>query len=126
MSKEKKQFTKTEEIEILDLYQNTDVTQEELCRKFHCSRNTIRGILVQNNIKFKCGGYPIPKEDFDKAVELYKAGNSLTKIGKILGHSKDSISKYLKNIGIKVINRQNVSKFNEHVFDIIDTEEKAY
>ena len=126
MAKRKRLFNEIETAEILNLYQNTNISQEDLCRKFHCSRNTIKDILVQNNIKLKYGGRQILQKDLDEAIKLYKAGNSLSKIGKILGHSKDIISKYLKNSGVEIINKQNTSRFNEYVFDVIDTEEKAY
>ena len=37
-----------------------------------------------------------------------------------------TLSKKLKERGIQIINRQNLVKFNENVFDSVDTEEKAY
>lgn len=36
------------------------------------------------------------------------------------------MSRKLKAKGIEIINHQNETKFNEHIFDVIDTEEKAY
>lgn len=51
---------------------------------------------------------------------------SLTKLGEAYGVRRQSISKWLKNRGIEVINYQNRSRLNEHIFDSIDTEEKAY
>jgi len=126
MLRTKRQFNNEEKEQILNLYQNTDTNLEKLCRKFHCSRSTIREIIVQNGINFKRGGRLISKETLDRVVELYNEGNSLSKISRIVGHSKDMLSKHLKNLGISIINRQNTAKFNENVFDIIDTEEKAY
>lgn len=37
-----------------------------------------------------------------------------------------AISRAIKKAGYKVVNRQNLIKINEHIFDTIDTEEKAY
>ena len=37
-----------------------------------------------------------------------------------------TLSKKLKERGVEIINRQNTTKFNENVFDVIDSEEKAY
>ena len=51
---------------------------------------------------------------------------SLTKLGEKYGIRRQTISKHLKDLGYEVINYQNRSRLNEHVFDIIDTEEKAY
>lgn len=61
-----------------------------------------------------------------KAEELYLQNYSLTKIENILSINRHLISKYLLSKNIKVINRQNEPRFNIHIFDIIDTEEKAY
>ena len=36
------------------------------------------------------------------------------------------MSNVLKKLGIKIINKQNQVRVNEHIFDSIDTEEKAY
>lgn len=51
---------------------------------------------------------------------------SLTKLGKEYNVDRRTLSSHFKQMGINVINRQNEVKFNEHVFDKIDTEEKAY
>jgi len=51
---------------------------------------------------------------------------SLTKASKQVGIDRGSLSRSLKEEGYTVINYQNMTKFNEHVFDKIDTEEKAY
>lgn len=51
---------------------------------------------------------------------------SLTKLGKKWGVKRQTISKWLCDAGIEVINYQNRSRIDESVFDIIDTEEKAY
>ena len=51
---------------------------------------------------------------------------SLTKLGEAYGVRRQTISKWLKDRGIEVINYQNRSRLDEHIFDSIDTEEKAY
>ena len=63
------------------------------------------------------------KEVSDK----YLYGNiSLTKLSKEYKIDRRTLSSYLKRVGITIVNRQNICKFNEHVFDNIDSEEKAY
>lgn len=65
--------------------------------------------------------------DLDKdIIPLYKNGESLTKIAEKFGTSRNTLSKKLKEKGIEIINQQNKSKFNENIFDVIDSEEKAY
>lgn len=51
---------------------------------------------------------------------------SLTKLGNKYGVKRQTISKYLKERGIKVINYQNRIRLDDSVFDNINTEEKAY
>lgn len=65
-------------------------------------------------------------EKYEKAKSLYSQGVSLTKISKELKMDRGTLSKNLKSEGIKIVNRQNLSRVNENIFEIIDTEEKAY
>ena len=51
---------------------------------------------------------------------------SLTKLGEKYGIKRQTISKQLKQQGIEVINYQNKSRLNEHIFDSMDSEEKFY
>lgn len=65
--------------------------------------------------------------DIEKlAFEFQTTEISLTKMAEREGTTRQTLAKYFKGIGIEVINKQNKSKFNEHIFDVIDTEEKAY
>ena len=59
-------------------------------------------------------------------ISDYKNGYSLSKLAKIENVSRWEITKIIKSAKIKIINRWNISKFNENIFDSIDTEEKAY
>jgi hypothetical protein len=66
-------------------------------------------------------------EKFEKAKLLYITGEySLTNLSKIFKINKSRFSNYLKNNNIIVNNKQNICKFNQHIFDSIDNEEKAY
>jgi hypothetical protein len=51
---------------------------------------------------------------------------SLTQIGKKYGVKRQTLSKYLKERGHDVINYQNRCRINENIFNVIDSEEKAY
>ena len=70
------------------------------------------------------------KQIINIALEEYlntpEKERSLTKIGRKYGVKRQTLSKYLKEQGVEVINYQNRCRINENVFDIIDTEEKAY
>ena len=51
---------------------------------------------------------------------------SLTKVGEKYGVRRQTISKYLKEMGIEVVNYQNRARLDETVFDSMDTEEQFY
>ena len=59
-------------------------------------------------------------------LETPENKRSLTKLGEKYGVKRQTISKYLKERNIEVINYQNRCRIDENIFDIIDTEEKAY
>lgn len=65
--------------------------------------------------------------DYDKlALEFQTTAISLTEMAKREGIDRRTLSSHFKKLGIEVINKQNRPKFNKHIFDTIDTEEKAY
>ena len=67
------------------------------------------------------------EEQYNIAKDLYlKEEKSLTYIGKTLHIDRGKLSNKFKEDGIEVINRQNITKFNQNIFSKIDTEEKAY
>ena len=70
------------------------------------------------------------KEAIKLAIEEYlnssEENKSLTKIGRKFGVKRQTLSNHLKKMGYEVINYQNKARLNETLFDIIDTEEKAY
>lgn len=71
----------------------------------------------------------------DEAIELRKNGLSYAKIGELLNTDRKKVSFYLQEKGYgpsktyrkaKKVNQPNKKAVNENVFEIIDTEEKAY
>lgn len=64
---------------------------------------------------------------YDKlSIEYIINKKSLTEIAKESGIDRRTLSTNFKRMGIEIINIQNSTKFDENVFDEIDTEEKAY
>ena len=67
------------------------------------------------------------KLDYDKlAFEFQTTNISLTEMAKREQIDRRTLSRNFKKLGIEVVNKWNRPKFNEHIFDVIDTEEKAY
>lgn len=98
-----------------------DLSIEELAKKYSCNKKTISLYLtLKGVIKFK-----IPL-DLTPIIEDYNNGLSLTLLAKKYNVNRHTLSRYFKISNIKVINKQNETKFNENIFDVIDSEEKAY
>lgn len=119
-------ITKKEDIDnIIKLYQNGN-SCTKISKMHNTTGNTISALLKRNNIdvinKQNLKRYKI--EDIIKDYCEFKI--SITQISKKYKSSSTKISSDLKKYGIVVENFHNKSKFNEHIFDIIDTEEKAY
>ena len=67
------------------------------------------------------------KKEIKNAIEEYKLGKlSLAKIAGKYQIDRGHLSDMLKRENVEIINKQNLPRVNEHVFDSIDTEEKAY
>lgn len=63
----------------------------------------------------------------EQAKELYLTNKySLTQLGKILKIDRGNLSDFFKKEGILIENLQNKASIDETVFDVIDTEAKAY
>lgn len=57
---------------------------------------------------------------------MFESGISTAQIGKYFNIADSAISSKLKQLGYDTTNPKRIPKFNEHIFDCIDTEEKAY
>lgn len=60
------------------------------------------------------------------ATKYLVEGLSLIELSKQSGIDRRTLSTNFKRMGIEIVNKQNLTKFDEHIFDEIDSEEKAY
>lgn len=112
----------------VDLYVHNKYPIYEICKQLQIDK-----VVLCKELQ-KLGYRPVPglKPEHDVALKfavdeyINTEEPSLTKIAKKYQLERHSISRRLKNLGIPVINHQNKLKFNNTVFDSIDTEEKAY
>ena len=112
---------------IIDLYVNENLNISEISERLSLDKDKVVEILSDNYIIQ--GG-----RTQAKTIQMYNAtlayindGKlSATKIAKEFGITPTAFCKYLKSVGVQAENNQNKTKFNEHIFDSIDTEEKAY
>lgn len=110
--------------EAIELYNNGE-SCKKIADKFGVTTTTISKWFKKSGIEV------INRQNqlnwtIEEVVEAYNNGESLTKMAKRLNTTTNALSKHLKKAGIEVVNRWNETKFNENVFDSIDTEEKAY
>lgn len=104
---------------IIELYkQGTSITQ--LSKQFNCHNATIKYILAKAKL------YGKEVKISQNIISEYLNGESLTNLGKKYKCKRQNIAIVLLYNGYDVENRQNRTKFNETIFDSIDTEEKAY
>ena len=113
---------------LINDYLMNDFSITKLSKIYNISVYKIIREFRESNIKIENKAI-IPKITDELGKDLiskYKNGNSLSKLSKIYNISITVISKYFKRNGITIINRQNQCKFNQSIFDNIDTDEKAY
>lgn len=122
ISRERGKLTDIEKTNICTLY-ISGLSATKISNKYSVSTETVLSILKKNNIELRKSNLEIYFQD---AIKMFKTDHSLTQICKKYNLNRDSLSYRLKNFGIDVKNFHNLPKFNEHVFDCIDTEEKAY
>lgn len=113
--------------EIIDLIEPTYKklgSAEKVGKILNISPSTVTRNLKKLGYTFKHNVITISYKD---ALEKFKSSNlSVTKFCKQNKLSMKWFLIYLNTHGIFVENKQNKVKFNEHIFDSIDTEEKAY
>lgn len=116
------------EEKILNLYLDKNLQISEIKRKLKISTEEIYQILNKNGYLASKGR----KKDWiiktKNAIDYYKSNSkaSIRKTAEMFDISEDSLSRALKEVGIETNRKWNAYIFNEHIFDSIDTEEKAY
>ena len=119
-------ITKQNDIDnIIDLYKN-GFSCVQIGKQYNVTGNTISSLLKRNGINVinRQNIISFSKEDVIK--DYCDLGLSISQIARNRNSSGVLISKLLQYANIEVTNKHNLPKFNEHIFDSIDTEEKAY
>jgi transposase len=122
----KNKIEKKDQKTIVSLYVNKKSTIDKITKKYKISPNTIYKLLKINNIKLK--GNKLSLDIQKKIIKLYKQGNSIKKIKKIINVCKSSVITYLKIHRVKT--RKEAGRFktkyriNLNIFKI-NSKEKA-
>ena len=104
------------------MYEEDHIPCAQIAKHFGIGSATIRRRLKELGVKII--QYPhAGKFEVSKVIELYNQGIQIWKIAEMFKSSEETISKVLKKNNIKVAVKPS---FDNTVFDVIDTEEKAY
>lgn len=102
------------------------VLTKDIAKIYETSPSSVTRALERNGV-FTRNLYPMTEENISVLLEEYKNGNTLKEIAIKYGVSPDTISKLLdKNNVPKRPAYRTIYSLNEHYFDKIDTQEKAY
>lgn len=116
-------------IQVIEYYLKDNLSITKISKLIGVSVGTVSSYLKSKGINV-VNYQNIPKIDniIGETIKKHYIDDKLSieKISKLTNICTHSISKYLKSIGISVINYQNRTKFDETIFDTIDSEEKAY
>ena len=113
----------TEYQNIVDMYVG-GMTQSEIANHYNCSASLVSSILKKQNIKTRSGGSKNDADVVAQWVDMYKNGYNLIEIAKSFDATPHTVSTHLKENGVFV--DRFTYHFNEHYFDVIDSEDKAY
>jgi predicted transcriptional regulator len=132
----RRKISPEQEAEVVRLHVDERMSAEKISKLYGCSAPSVRSVLRRNNIND-----PIPqsrephideraiKPDQEQIVtDLYNGGMSTPKIAKLFGCSNPAVIKVLKRNNVPVGKKYSYRKYSlrEDMFDVIDTEEKAY
>ena len=123
-----KQVTKEDEKQAIKLYES-GLTSEQVGNEIGFSQVTILNILKHNDVERRNSRNFTDSEEAEIG-KLYQAGFSTKQIMRAYGYDHHiSIVAAIKRQGIEIRSNHDANRIynlNPHVFDVIDTEEKAY
>ena len=116
------------ENEIIYDYQNTNLKTQEIAEKYNLSRQTIRKILLRNNVELKIRA--VCSTTVNEIISDYSNNIRNNEICKKYSLHRATIQKILIDNGIQLKSLKETSRkhtlVNENYFENIDCEEKAY
>ena len=121
-------FSKDEEKDIINLYQNF-VPISQIKNKYGVSKQPIYNILKVNKIELHGEKKKLNEDQINDVIVMYQNGYTQQEIADKYDVNRWTIKNELKLHGIQLKNRgENIRKYtlNEHYFDDIKTEEQSY
>ena len=100
------------------------MTETEIAKIYDCSASAVSSILIQENISTRNGGSMNTQDVIEKMQLLYINGMQLKDIASKFNTTYPTVSRLLKQQGVNI--DRYTYHFNEHYFDNIDSQYKAY
>lgn len=111
-------------------YLNLEGSLVDIARELHIDSKLINQELYKQGYILKGGASALQVINLKKACDEYiskiNEGISITSVALKYNVSRGALSNRVKSRGYTVVNHQHELRFDESVFDSIDTEEKAY
>lgn len=108
---------------VVDLY-NNGMSQPDIAKIYGCGATTISNVLRKMNVKTRLGGSNNTQDKITQMCEMYKSGKLLEEIADELQTTRATVSRLIKKSGVEI--DRFTYHFNEHYFDNIDSQDKAY
>lgn len=108
---------------IVDLYKQ-GLVQSKIAEQYNVSIDAIKGILKRCGITHRDKPSRFSDEEANYIIELYNSGVTTVELGVMYCMSDESIRRWLNIWGVPM--RHTQYTFNEHYFDTIDDQNKAY
>jgi transposase len=108
---------------VVDLY-NNGMSQPDIAKIYDCGATTISNVLRKMNVETRLGGSKNTQDKVAQMCEMYKSGKLLKEIADEFRTTRVTVSKLIKKSGVEI--DRFTYHFNEHYFDNIDSQDKAY
>ncbi len=119
----KLKIAESEHQNIIDLYKQ-GWSQPKIAKKYNVCRDTIKEIFKKYNISRKDKPCRFSDDEIKKIKQLYDNGKTSYELAEMYNMSSVNMRRWLHLWGVQM--RDSKYTFDEHYFDMIDNQDKAY
>ena len=119
----KSTIEKFDTLNIVSMYVDQGLSISQICKDNKVSKDSVKKYLVYKGVTLKEIRQTYNK---DEALSLYNSGKTIEELAIKYNVTEKTIKKNLSLMGASVVDKRGMWDLNEHFFDVIDTEEKAY
>ena len=119
----KSTIEKFDTLNVVSMYVDQKLSISKICKDNKVSKDSIKQYLVYKGVPLRENKQTYNKEE---ALLLYNSGSTIEELAIKYSITQNTIKKNLTLMGASLIDKRGMWDLNEHFFDVIDTEEKAY